>query len=97
MLSANGDLVNRATISELTVWDLAARRFVKLRSGIVLQACRIRPLLSIGPQDRPAAYAAEFVCEDRSYRCALYGFLPRTRVIGAEEALDLPTPNALTA
>ena len=76
--------MDRATISNLTVWDTAARCFIKLQPGALLRGCRILPFLSIGPQDQPAAYAAEFVWEDRLYRCALHGFLPRTRVIGAE-------------
>jgi hypothetical protein len=93
----NGDLVDRATISDLTVWDLAARRFVNLESGLVLRACHISSGLSIGLQDRPVAYAAEFVLEGRTYRCALYRFLPRTRVVSAEEALILPAADALSA
>ena len=84
--------MDRATISDLTVWDPAARHFIKLQPGIVLRGCRIRPFVKIGPQDRPAAYVAEFVWENRSYRCALYGFLPRTRVVGADEAVNLAAP-----
>lgn len=97
MLSANGELLDRATISDLIVWDPVARHFLKLPAGALLHACRIRPFLSIGPQDRRAAYVAEFVWENRSYRCALYGFLPRTRVVGAGDPLNLPAPDALTA
>ena len=73
--------MDRATISELQVWDPAARCFLILQSGMVLRTCRIRSSLAVGPQDRPAAYAAEFQLDGRTYRCPLYGFLPRTRVI----------------
>lgn len=89
--------MDRATISDLTVWDPAARRFANLQSGLVLRACHISSGLSIGLQDRPIAYAAEFVLEGRTYRCALYRFLPRTRVVSAEEALTIPAADALSA
>jgi hypothetical protein len=97
MLSRDGDWVDRATISDLTVWDPADRRFVKLRPGLVLRSCRISPFLSIGIQDRPVAYAAEFVLEGRTYRCALYRFLPRTRVVAVEASRDAAAADVLSA
>ncbi len=84
-------MLDRATIRDLTVWDPAARGFITLQPGVLLETCRIRPSLEIGPHDTPAAYVAEFIFADRVYRCPLYSFQPRTRVLdergSAREAL----------
>jgi len=48
---------------------------------VVLTSCRILTSIPLGGQSRLAPYVAEFEVDGRTYRCALYGFLPRTQVL----------------
>lgn len=73
--------VRRATIRVLSVWDRVSLRFITLQPGAVLDSCRVLSSLPLDPHQRPVAYRADFEVEGRTYRCALYGFLPRTQVV----------------
>ena len=73
--------MDRATIGVLNAWNPATRRFVTLQPGTLLRSCHVFPARPVGPEERPVAYAAEFEVDGQTYRCPLYGFLPRTLVL----------------
>jgi hypothetical protein len=74
--------VKREIIRQLPAWDAVACRPAVLEPGMLLSAWQIRRDPSSSPE---TPYLVEFRSNDRTFQCALYVFLPRTRAMETSE------------
>jgi hypothetical protein len=82
----------REVTGSLGVWDAAACRQTSLAVGSILHGCTVRRNRSLTDAN-PEVYVVEFVCDGRSYTCALSAFQPRTRwavAASVDDELFLP-------